>query len=90
MFRLWLVILSLFTKHFSRDVFIMASVSHETCSAPKQRCGAKLSYPKLVRLDGVQVRQNMIIKCLGLEHLFAVFLTFLISSDWPRSEYETD
>ena len=57
MFRSLLVVLALFTEFIFRDVFIVASLDHETCSARNQECNAEeKKYPQLVMLDGVKVR----------------------------------
>ena len=52
----WLVIFTLFVSAILQGVFILAfdgSRDTETCSAPNQPCHAP--YPKLRRLNGVQV-----------------------------------
>ena len=57
MFRSLLVVLALFTELIVRDVFIVAFLDHETCSAGNQECNTEeKKYPQLVMLDGVKVR----------------------------------
>lgn len=59
MFRFLLVVLALFAELIFRDVFFVACLDQETCSARNQDCNAEekeSKYPQLVRLDGVKVR----------------------------------
>lgn len=64
MFRSLLVVLAFFTELIFRDVFFVASLDHETCSARNQDCNTEeKKYPQLVRLDGVKVRLNELINC---------------------------
>lgn len=52
-----LVVLGLFTELVFCEFFLVACLDPETCSARDQDCNAEdKEHPKLVRLDGVQVR----------------------------------
>ena len=61
-----LVVFGLFTELVLCEFqFLVASLEHGSCSARDQDCNAEVKqHPKLVRLDGVQVRSK---KCLGIE-----------------------
>ena len=52
-----LVVLSLFAELIFCEFFLVASLDPGSCSARDQDCNAEVKeHPKLVRLDGVQVR----------------------------------
>ena len=54
-----LVVLGLFTELVFCEFFLVACLNPETCSARDQDCNVNAEvkeHPKLVRLDGVQVR----------------------------------
>lgn len=52
-----LVVLGLFTELVFCEFFLVTCLDPETCSARDQDCNAEVKeHPKLVRLDGVQVR----------------------------------
>lgn len=54
-----LVVLGLFTELVFCEFFLVASLDHGSCSARDQDCNAEVKqHPKLVRLDGVQVRSK--------------------------------
>jgi len=54
-----LVVFSLFIELVFCGFFFVVSLDPETCSARDQDCNAEVKeHPKLVRLDGVQVRRN--------------------------------
>ena len=54
-----LVVLGFFTELVFSEFFFVASFDHGSCSASDQDCNAEVKeHPKLVRLDGVQVRRN--------------------------------
>ena len=80
----WLVIFTLFVSVIWQGVFILAfdgSRETETCSAPNQPCNAP--YPKLRRLNGVQVRWNISFKDFNLPQyslLLNVLFVLIISA----------
>lgn len=52
-----LVVLGLFTELVFCEFFLVACLDPATCSARDQDCNTEVKeHPKLVRLDGVQVR----------------------------------
>ena len=53
------VVLVFFTELVLCEFFLVASLDHGSCSARDQDCNAEVKeHPKLVRLNGVQVRPN--------------------------------